>query len=382
MELTMDYRNEFADFEGVTYLDAAAQGPLPLVAARAAHAALEWKRLPHTMPEDIYFDLPDRIRAKAARLIGAEPEEIAVTTGASGGLAAVAVGMDWKDGDEVLVARGEFPAHFSTWMPYEQAGKLRVRIVKPRDRFISPEDYIENIGPNTRIVSASLVRFDDGSRLDAVRVAHACHAVGAALLLDLSQCAGAMPLAIRDLGADFAVCGGYKWLLSPYGTGFFWVAREWTERLRFGPVYWQALEGARNFHTLPLDRLRAAPGARRWDSPETASFTNLAAMDASLSLILQVGTESIARHNESLLSEILDRLPRDRCVLTSPGERDRRGPYVCVSAHKAGSTRAFFEKLRGAHVIVSLRENALRIAPHLYNTAEDVRRLVKILSAE
>lgn len=375
-----DYRKEFADFEGVAYLDTAAMGPLPLAAARAAQAAVEWKKLPHQMPISLFFDLPDKIREKLARLIGAEAQEIAIATGASGGFSAVAAGMDWKLGDEVLVARGEFPSHFSTWVPYENAGKLRVRIIEPRGQFIAASDYEERIGPHTRLVSASMVRFDNGALLDAARVAKACHAVGAAFLLDISQCAGAMPIAIRELGADFAVSSGYKWLLGPYGTGFFWVSPEWTERLHEGPLYWQALDGARNFNSLPVRGLRAAAGARRWDSPETANFINLAPWDASLDLLLRLGMEAVADHTRALTREIIERLPRDRCALASPAEEERRGPYVCVVARKASDTAGLLTKLQEAQVIVSLRENALRIAPYLYNTAEDVSRLVKTLS--
>jgi cysteine desulfurase/selenocysteine lyase len=379
-EMGTDYRKEFADFEGVAYLDTAGQGPLPLASARAAQTAVEWNKLPHQMPQNLFFDLPDRVREKLARLIKAEAGEIAITTGASGGFSAVAAGMDWKPGDEVLVARGEFPSHFSTWIPYENAGKLRVRMIEPRGRFITAQDYEEQINARTRLVSASLVRFDNGALLDAARVARACHAVGAAFLLDISQCAGAMPIAIRELGADFAVSSGYKWLLGPYGTGFFWVAREWAERLKAGPLYWMALEGARNFNSLPVTGHRAAAGSRRWDSPETANFINLAPLDASLDLLLRLGVESIATHTRALTRELIERLPRDRCALASPQEEERRGPYVCVVARKTDATAALYRKLRDEQIIISLRENALRIAPHLCNTSEDVGRLVRTLS--
>jgi len=380
--LATNYRTEFADFEGVTYLNAALQGPLPLVAARAAEEALEWKKHPYRLPDSAYFDLPDRIREKIARLIGARSDEIAVTTGASAGLAAVAAAIDWKPGDEVLVGRGEFPAHFSTWLRYEQAGKLRVRVVEPRGRFISADDYLEQIGPRTRVISASLVRFDNGARLDAARVAQACQKVGAALLLDVSQCAGAMAMNIRDLGASMAVSSGYKWLLGPYGTGFFWVASEWTERLPLGAVYFMALEGARDFNAMPTaGNLRPAPGARRWDSAETANFTNLAALDASVDLVLRIGVDAVQRHIDALVAEIIDRLPGTRCVLASPAERERRGPYVCVSALDPKDSASLHEKLRAAQISVSLRENALRISPHIYNTPEDISRLMQILSA-
>jgi selenocysteine lyase/cysteine desulfurase len=353
---------------------------MPLAAARAAEVALEWKKRPYQLPDAAYFDLPDRIREKTAALIGARAEEIAVTTGASAGLASVAAGIDWKPGDEVLVGRGEFPAHFSTWLSYQKAGKLRVRIVTPKGRFITADDYIDQIGPRTRVVSASLVRFDNGVRLDAARVARSCGRHGCALLLDLSQCAGAMELDIRELGAAMAVCSGYKWLLGPYGSGFFWVANEWVERLTLGSVYFMALEGARNFHALPVENPQPVPGSRRWDSAETANFINLAAFDSSLDLLSRIGTNAIAAHIRSLVDELINRLPGTRCRLASPEECDRRGPSVCISASNPSDTPALYEKLRSAQIHVSLRQNALRIAPHIYNTREHISRLVEILS--
>jgi selenocysteine lyase/cysteine desulfurase len=378
--LIADYRDEFADFDGVTYLNAALQGPMPLAAARAAEAALEWKKRPYQVPDAAYFDLPDCIREKTAALIGARADEIAVTTGASAGLACVAAGIDWKPDDEVLVGRGEFPAHFSTWLRYQKAGKLRVRIVSPKGRFITADDYIDHIGPQTRVVSASLVRFDNGAKLDAARVAQSCEKYGAALLLDISQCAGAMKLDIHEMGAAMAVCSGYKWLLGPYGSGFFWVANEWVERLTLGSVYFMALEGARDFHALPVENQQPVPGARRWDSAETANFTNLAALDSSLDFLLRIGTDAIAAHIRSLVEELIERLPRTKCRLASPEGCDRRGPYACVSAQSPDDTAVLYERLRREQVHVSLRENALRIAPHIYNTREHILQLVEILS--
>lgn len=378
--MATDYRREFADFEGVAYLNTANEGALPLASARAAQAAIESKKLPYKLTDDLYFELPDRIRENLARFVGAASEEIAVTTGASSGFSAVAAGIEWRPGDEVLVSRGEFPAHFAAWFPYEKTGKLRVRVIAPRGRFISADDYAEHIGPNTRLVSASLVRYDDGSMLDAARVAQACHAANALLLLDLSQCAGAMPLSVRELGADFAASSGYKWLLGPYGTGFFWASPGWIKRLPAGPFYWQALEGARNFSSLPSENLQATPGARRWDLAETGNFINFAAWDASLGWLAKIGVDAIQQHTDALVNALIERLPRDCCVLASPAERERRGPFACVSSRKPERNRELYEKLREAQIFVSLRQNALRISPYLYNTPEHIERLVKVLS--
>ena len=376
-----DWRSEWFEIEDAAYLNVAGQGPMPRVAIRAAQEALEWKKFPHRMPEKAHFDLPNKIRELLARLIGGRPEEIAVTTGTTCGLAAVAAGLEWEADDEVLIAQGEFPAHFTTFLPLAAVGKLRVKIVKPAGRFLAASDFVAHIGPHTRLVSASLVRFDDAARLDAATVARACHDAGALLLLDAAQCAGAMPIDVAALDADFVACSGYKWLLGPFGSGFFWARSRLIEQMPIGPFYYLAALGPdANFGALTGQDFSEPRGARRWDSPETASFFNLAPLQASLEFLLRVGVETVWRHNRKLIGEMIARLPLDRCVLASPADAEERGPFVCVTARMREQTPLLFERLREAGVIVSLREGALRIAPHLYNSERDMDRLLTVLA--
>jgi selenocysteine lyase/cysteine desulfurase len=375
-----DWRAEWFELEDVAYLNAAGQAPMPRVSIRAAQAALEWKKYPHKMPEDTYFALPGRVRAHLAEMIGAKPGEIALTTGASTGIAAVAQSYDWRPDDEVLIARGEFPAHQATWLPMQEAGKLRVRVVAPQGRFLTTDDLIDAITPRTRVVSTSLVRFDDGALCDAPRLAAAVHAVGGMLLLDAAQCVGAMPMQVNDLGADFLVASGYKWLLSPFGTGFFWASEARLAEMRPCPAYWMAIENAAEFHKLTGGDMKITKEARRWDNPETANFFNLAPMEASLAFLLRVGVNTVWEHCRSLTAQVVERLPVDRCVLASPAEPKARGQYICVAARKSERTPELYEKLRAAGVFVSLREGALRIAPHLYNNERDNDRLIRTLT--
>jgi len=185
----MDWRKEWFEFEDVAYLNLAGQAPMPRTSIRAAQAAIEWKKYPHQKLDSTFFEVPNRIRASVARLVGGKPEEIAITTGASNGMAAVAYGLSWKPGDEVITAKGEFPLQYTAWKPMEEREGIKLKIVPPRERFITADDLLAAMTAKTRLVSVSLVRFDDGSLLDAARVAAACHAQGALLLLDISQCA-------------------------------------------------------------------------------------------------------------------------------------------------------------------------------------------------
>jgi len=358
-------------------LNVAAQGPMPKASLQAVQAALEWKKFPHTTPDFAYFGVPRQVRTAVAALIGGRAEEVALTTGASAGLAAVAYGLPWKEGDEIVTARGEFPLQFASWKPLEARDGIRLRVVSPEGAFVTADDLIAEMTPRTKLVSVSLVRFDDGSLLDAARLGEACRERDVRLLLDVSQCCGAMPIDARALGADFAVCAGYKWLLSPYGTGFFWVRAELVDSMRPGPFYWMALPGAEQFHELTIDDVRPVPGAQRWDAPETSSYFNLAGMHSSVDFVNRVGPGAILDHNRALIDYLFDRLP-DRFVPTSPRDRFQRGPFGCFAGRTAAETRALYDRLVEERVIVSLRQGSLRISPHLYNTEDDIARLVAV----
>ena len=218
--LHTDWRQEWFEIEDATYLNFASQAPMPRATIRAVQAAIEANKYPHHKSDSTFFEVPNRIRASIAKLIGGKPEEIAITTGASNGMAAVAYGLSWNPGDEVITSKGEFPLQYATWKPMEEREGLKLKIVSPREHFITADDLLAAMTPKTRAVSVSLVRFDDGSLLDAARVAAACRAQGALLVLDISQSCGAMPLDVEKLGADFMVCAGYKWLLGPLGQDF------------------------------------------------------------------------------------------------------------------------------------------------------------------
>jgi cysteine desulfurase/selenocysteine lyase len=380
--LPADWRQEWFEIEDVTYLNLASEAPMPRVTIRAVQAAIEAKKYPHHKPDSTFFEVPNRIRASIAKLIGGKPEEIAITTGASNGMAAVAYGLSWNPGDEVITSKGEFPLQYTTWKPMEEREGLKLKIVSPRERFITADDLLRAMTPKTRVVSVSLVRFDDGSLLDAARVAAACHAQGALLVLDISQCCGAMPLDVEQLGADFMVCAGYKWLLGPFGTGFFWAKSERIAKMRPGPFYWMAVPGSHNFSSLSFDDPKPALDAKRWDTAESASYFNfnLVAMDVSTDFVVRMGPETVAAHNRKLIDLMYERLPKDRCIPASPLEADRRGPYGCLAARTPEKTVALYQKLRKENVIVSLREGNIRVSPHVYNTERDIDRLISVIT--
>jgi selenocysteine lyase/cysteine desulfurase len=376
----IDWRNEWHEFEGATYLNLASNSPIPKGSIKRLQEAIEWKKFPQRIPDAAFFDVPNRVRAAIAQLIGGKSEEIALTTGASTGMSAVAYGFAWQPGDEVLTASGEFPLQYATWKPMEEREAIRLSVVKPSGAFHTADDFVAALTPRTRLVSVSHVRFDDAAKIDAAKLAAACHAQGALLLLDVSQSCGAVPMNVEQMGADFLVCAGYKWLLGPFGTGFFWAKHEHICKMRPGPFYWMAAEGVNNFADLATAPPRPANAAKRWDAAETANYYDLAALEGGVELVLRAGVQTVADHNHRLTEQLFARLPKDRCVSASPLERADRGPYGCFQARSPEKTKELYERLLAENVIVSLRERRIRVSPYLYNTERDIDRLIKVIT--
>jgi cysteine desulfurase / selenocysteine lyase len=380
MTSSTNWRDAWFQDAGTVYLNAAGQAPMPRVALEAVQAALEWKKFPYVLTDHAELDLPGHVRESLALLIGAQPEEIALTTGASAGLIALAYGIDWKRGDEILTAYREFPLEYTTWRPMEAREGVRLKVITPRGQWITAEDLIAQLSPRTRLVSVSLVRFDDGSMLDAPKLAEACHAQGILLALDVSQCCGGIPIDVRKLGADFLICSGYKWLLGPYGTGFFWATRELLASFRPTPFYWQGIEGLKDYSDLIHENPKPAQSGRPWDAAETASYFNLAGWNASLTFLKQIGIENVAKHNEKLIGQLRENLPRDRCVWTSPTEQEARGPYGCFAGRNGAETQEIYARMKEARIFASLREGNIRVSTHLYNTEDDIDKVIRVIA--
>jgi len=241
---------------------------------------------------------------------------------------------------------------------------------------------IHALTPRTRVVSVSHVRFDDGSLLNAARVAAACHAQGSLFVLDVSQSCGAVPMDVNELGADFLVCAGYKWLLSPYGTGFFWAKSEHLDTVRPGPFYWTAQGAEDDFFKLNFVNPAPSRSAKRWDAAEAATYFNfnLTAMDASVDFVLRAGPELVLEHNRKLIDLLFQRLPKG-CVPASPLDSAARGPYGCFTARTPEETSELYQKLQKEHVVVAKREGKIRVSPHLFNSERDIDRLINVVAA-
>jgi cysteine desulfurase / selenocysteine lyase len=377
---SIDWKDEWHPIEDATYLNFAAHAAIPRVALNAVEASVAAKRRPHIVDDQSFFSVARSLRKTLATLIGASQDDIALTTGAGAGLATIAYALKWSAGDEVIIAGGEFPAHYATWKPMEAREGIKVQITHPQDQFIQSGDLIAAMTPRTRVISVSHVRFDDGSILDASSLAAACKSNGTLLVLDVSQSCGAVPMDVRSLGADFIVCAGYKYLLSPWGTGFLWAKPENADLLRPGPYNWLS-QDVESFARLNYVDPRPARTLSRWDAAEASSIYNfnLTVMEASLKFVLNATPALIHDHNQSLINYFFERLP-DGYRLASPRQASHRGVFGCIEVGSRGDTESLYQTLRDERFVVALREGKIRVAPHLLNSIHDMDRLLVSLA--
>ena len=376
----IDWKDEWYPIEDATYLNFAAHAAIPRVALNAVQASVEAKRRPHIVDDQSFFSVARSLRQTLATLIGASQDDIALTSGAGAGLAMIAYALKWSAGDEVIIAGGEFPAHYATWKPMEAREGIKVQITHPQGQFMQAGDLIAAMTPRTRVISVSHVRFDDGSILDASSLTAACKRNGTLLVLDVSQSCGAIPMDVRSLGADFIVCAGYKYLLSPWGTGFLWSKPENVDLLRPGPYNWLS-QDVESFARLNYVDPRPARTLSRWDAAEASSIYNfnLTVMEASARFVLNATPALIHDHNQSLINYFFERLP-DGYRLASPRLASHRGVFGCIEVGSRSNTESLYQLLRDEQFVVALREGKIRVAPHLLNSTQDMDRLLVSLA--
>ena len=376
--MPVTWSDRFAPFEGVTFLDAASQGPLPLAASRAGREALALKERPWKITSATYVTVVAEVRALAARLLGAREESVALLTGAGAAVNAVARGLGLGEGDEVLLARHEFPSNDLPWRWLSRRG-VRVRVAEPDhpSGAVSAEKLAAEIGPATRVVAFAHVSYLHGGKIDPAPVVEAARRAGAVTVVDGSQAAGALPVDFGAMGADVYAASGYKFLLGPYGTGVGLFSPALLDRLAVGDVNWWAVRGSEDFNHLP-ETVELHPGARRYDAHETAAFFNLLPFAESLRLLLEATPALVQAHTRALGDRLLDGLPPG-FEPASPTEDRARSHLVCFRASSPEKTRAAHRRLEAARVVTALRGDRIRVSPHLYTTEADIDRLLAAL---
>jgi len=371
--------SEFGPFGGRLWFNTAHQGPLPRSAVEAAGRAAELKAAPARIADGDFEAVPERLRGLLARLVGAPPDEIVLGNSTSYGLHLIANGLDWADGDEVLVVDGDYPATVLPWERLAHRG-VTVRRLRPAAGLLSGAEVTAAAGPRTRLLAVTWTDSFTGRTLDLAGLGSACRAAGILLVVNASQALGARPLDVTATPADAVVCCGYKWLCGPYGTGFAWLHPALRDRLRPQQAYWLAMQAGRSLDQMRDTGLRGDLGVRALDVFCPASFAVTLPWIASLELLLAAGPGAVAARDQQLTQQLIDGLDPGQYRLVSPARGPSRSPLV-VLARTDGRTVPRHQQLTAAGVDTACREGNLRFSLHLFNTEDEVRQAIEVLHA-
>jgi cysteine desulfurase / selenocysteine lyase len=360
---------------GGAYLDYAGIGLVRPAAVRAVHEAVDDVLAAGSPAYGRFFAAREAARSSAARLLGCDPDEVALVPNTSAGLHVVADGLDWQPGDEVVVFDRDFPANVHPWRRLAGRGVI-VRWVPERGGGYDLDDVAELVGPATRLVAVSHVNFLTGFRIDLDAVCSIAAAAGALVCVDAVQSLGALPVDVGRTPVDFAVAGAHKWLCAPPGTGLLFCRRKRLELLRWAPAGWFGFDRSQDLlvkgdghftYDLPL-----RPGARRVEGG-MPNFVGIVGLAAALAELEDAGPCAVAERVLCLASRLRDGIAaRGYDVLGRPEPAARSG----VVTFAAPDAARLHDDLTGKGFHLSFPDGRLRVSAHFWSADGDVDALV------
>lgn len=368
------FRRQMPIAEKWAYFDHAAVSPLP---DRTRDAVLRWAHEAAGAGDTAWTAWHKRVeqtRSLAARLVGAEPAEIALVHSTSEGIGLVAEGYPWREGDNVVTLENEFPSNQYPWLNLASRGVETRRIATGDQGRIDLDRLAEACDTRTRILAVSWVGYISGWRADLSALADLAHRRGALLLVDAIQGLGVFPLDVRAASIDFLAADGHKWLLGPEGAGLLYVKREHLDLLRPLAVGWHSVVHESDYGRIEMN---LKPSAARYEggSQNMVGFLGLA---ESLELLLDYGSQAIGERILETTDLVCERMQQAGASLYSLRKGEHRSGIVSFE-FPGRDALELKRQLLAAGVVASARGGKLRIAAHAYNDESDVERLVAAL---
>jgi len=374
----IDYKKEFSSFDGKVWLNAASEGPLPIVAQKALAEAVEWKSKPYLLTNAKFASTVVELKDSIGKLINVPSHDVILANSASYGLHILANGIRWQAGDEVLLMQNDFPTDILPWLALEKRG-VKVRQIKPKDRIITPDELSANITARTKVFCITHVHTFSGYVLEVEKFDEICRNKGVRLVVNLSQSLATMPVDVSKYPVDAVVCAGYKWLCGPYGSGFCWIRPDWRDELDYNQAYWISSLSSEELRSEDVLKFREMKGARKYDIFGTANFFNFVPFKAAIDLWLEIGLDNARKYHDELIDYFLGRLNPAGYLLISPKQGKSRSSLVVISHKNPERNPGIHQRLLEQGVYTALWKGNIRVAAHVYNTKDDIEKLLAAL---
>lgn len=370
-----EIRSLFPALTKYTYLNSAAVSPIPTLSLDAVKAQLTDVSLNGSNNYTDWIATKNRARTLAAGMLGVQPEQIAFMRNTSDGFAAAANGLTWKQGDNIVSFEREFPANFYPWRMVRDRFGVELRLCPERKGRIDLDELIAMIDGNTKVVALSSVQFGSGFNADIERVGRAARTADALFAVDIIQGFGQFGYDLPSQFVDIASGASHKWLCAPEGCGLFYVSDRARERVEPTFVGWISVETPWDFADRDQD---FKPNALAWESGTGASAL-FYGLEQSLKLLNDTGLGKIESYLEELSDMLCDSLAGKDYDIVSSRRKGEKSAIVCIR-HRGGlDCHTILEHLMKENIVVSARNDVIRIAPHFYNDSGDIERLVAAL---
>lgn len=367
---------EFPWTADTVYLNNASIGPIPERTRRLLDAFNAKRTAPHLLPDrDLQAGL-QAARETVAHLLNADPGEIALATNTSHGLNLAATALPIAAGETVLVSDREFPANMYPWLLLKKRGVTVEVAPCSAEGWPDEAHLLERLrDPRVKVLAVSFVQFANGYRADLDKLGKAARANGTYVVVDGIQGIGNSVLDVKKTPVDIVACGGQKWLLSPWGSGFVYVRRELVTALEPAVAGWMAFEGTDDFSRLTEYHSDFRADARRFEMV-TLPFQDLLGMVESVRMLTDLDIRDVAEYTRSLHEPVFRWADEHGVRIASPRDDAHRSAIVCLAPPKGAEA---FHAVKKAHIVCSLREGAIRLSPHCYNTVEEMERVLEVL---
>lgn len=376
-------KHHFQLEESVTYLNCAYMSPLMKGVEKAGYEGLIRKRNPFDVSPIDFFTNVEILQRSFAKLINAQDSKnIVVLPSTSYGLATVANNLTLEKGEKIIIVDEQFPSNYYTWEKVAQRNQGEIVTVLPPKTMenrgkIWNERILEAIDAKTKVVAIGNVHWADGTKFDLMAIRQRTREVGALLIVDGTQSVGAMPFDVQEVQPDALICAGYKWLMGPYSMALGYFSETFENGNPIEESWMNRFE-SEQFANLVNYQSKYQPKAQRFQVGQASNFINIPMMVEAVNKLNEWGVENIQNYCYDITKYATEELQNKGFLIEDSAYRGHH--LFGIRLPKTMDIEVVKSKLAAAKIMVSVRGNAIRVAPNVYNDEADLKKLVEVLS--